>query len=103
MSIKPIDYQVVVPKTSEVSQVQSGEHQKSAVFQQQQVSSMQSKIDSSLKQVYSQEKLYDVKIRDKQERNGRDERKKNKERNNKKNKNGYGVQSETENIIDIKI
>ena len=103
MSIKPIDYQVVVPKTSELSQIQSGEYHKSAAFQQQQVSSMQSKIDNSLKQVYFQEKPYDVRIRDKQERNRRDERKKDKERNNKKNKSGYCVQSETESIIDIKI
>lgn len=99
MSIKPIDYQMIVPKTPEVSQIYSGEYQKNTVIQQQQASSMQNKVDGSLKQVYSQEKPYKAKIKEKQERNTGGERK----RKDKKNKNGYSVKREKESIIDIKI
>lgn len=36
MSIKPVDYQILIPKTSEVSKIQNDNQNKNATIQQQQ-------------------------------------------------------------------
>ena len=76
MSIKPVDFQVMLPKTGEVSKIHSDEHQKSDALQQQQASLNQNKTETNLRQVHSQEKTQDAKIREKQERERQERRKK---------------------------
>lgn len=106
MSLKPIDMQVIIPKTAEVSKIHSDENQRNLVLQQQQAISMQNKVENDIRQVYMQQKAYEAKIREKQEKsrgNGRE--------NSKGGKGGSGKKSSNEtrrpeirtSTIDIKI
>ncbi len=45
MSIKPVDYQILIPKTSEVSKIQNDNQNKNATIQQQQSVSTQHKAE----------------------------------------------------------
>lgn len=74
MSIKPIDFQVMIPRTSEVSKISSDETHKSLALQQQQASSTQHKAENSLKQVYSQSRPQGAKITEKQKDNRKDKK-----------------------------
>lgn len=103
MSIKPIDFQVMLPKTSEVSKIHSDEQHRGLLFQQQQAATVQSKAEANIRQVHSQEKPQQAGIREKQEKD-----KGGKKEEKKKSKGNYGVKKETltENktsYIDIKI
>ena len=69
MSIKPVDFQIIIPRTSEVSKLNSEELSRQLSVQQHQAQLVQQKSEISTKQVYSQEKAYEVAIREKQERN----------------------------------
>jgi hypothetical protein len=83
MTIKPMDFQVMIPKTSEVSKIHNDAHHKNNMVQQQQVSSIQQSADHQMKQVYSQQHAQEGRIREKQEKN-REQKK-----NEKKKKAGY--------------
>lgn len=99
MSIKPVDYQVMLPKTAEVSKLNSDEQHKNMVIQQQQASLTQLKAETSLRQVHSQDKAQEARIKEKQEKNqgGRkDERKKNKQGNRQ-------VKDSNTSTIDIRL
>lgn len=83
MSIKPIDYQVILPKTSEVSKIKNDEANKNQMIQQQQQSSGQEKIDNRLKQVVNRENVQNGRVTEKQEKDSRRQNEKKKKRQNK--------------------
>ncbi len=71
MSIKPLDFQVMIPKTSEVSKIHNDEINKNTANLKQQASSMQQEAENNLKQVNSREKAHEGKIRENQEKSGK--------------------------------
>lgn len=83
MSIKPIDFQVSVPKTTEFSRIQNEEQQKYALQKQQALVTTQHKVEDQLRQVYSQDKINEVRIRLDEKR--KDERQRNESKNKKNN------------------
>lgn len=83
MSIKPVDFQVMLPKTAEVSKISHDEQHKNQAVQQLQASMSQLKSDSNLRQVHFQDRTQEAGIREKQEKNqGSKKEKKNKQGNN---------------------
>src|SRR5690606_23124249 len=66
MSIKPVDFQILIPKTSEVSKIQNDDRHKNATVQQQQTIQTQHKAEDSVNIVYSQEKPQEAVIREKE-------------------------------------
>lgn len=66
MSIKPLDLQVMIPKTPELSKIHSEENNKVIVNQQNAVTSFQHQTEHQLKQVNSTDKAYEGKIKEKQ-------------------------------------
>lgn len=87
MSIKPIDFQVMLPKTSEASNLYNDRQHRHNALQQQQAITVQNKAENSLKQVNAQDKAHEGKIKEKQEKNG------NKKRDGKKGNTGSGKDS----------
>lgn len=69
MSIKPLDFQVMIPKTSEVSKIHNDEMNKNNTNLQQQATTVSHDAQKNLKQVNSREKAQEGKIRERQERN----------------------------------
>lgn len=107
MSIKPVDFQIMLPRTSEMSRIRNDEQQKNESLQQHQINTIQHKVDNSLKQVYSQDKSQEVGIREKQEREGRQKREgkqENKEKNRKQEDGKKLVKSDVKaSTIDIRL
>lgn len=93
MSIKPMDFQVMFPKTTELSKTYNDEANKSQAIHQQLEKTNREKVDNSLKQVVARENVQHGRVDEKQE-------KENTKQNDKKKK-----QKNTRNIptIDIKI
>ncbi|HHV97755.1 MAG TPA: hypothetical protein GXX37_15045 [Clostridiaceae bacterium] len=60
MSIRPIDYQVMMPKTSEVSKINNEILQKGQIIHQQENVFTQKQIDRNLRQVNEKQELYKV-------------------------------------------
>lgn len=67
MPIKPINYQVMLPKTEELSKLTSEEQQRMHLFQQQQASGTQKRASDNLKQVHSRDGAGESKVREKQD------------------------------------
>jgi hypothetical protein len=93
MSLKPMDFQVMFPKTSELSKTYNDAANKNQAINQQQASTNQERIDNSLKQVVARENVQHGRVTEKQEKD-------NTKQNDKKKK-----QKNTRNVptIDIKI
>lgn len=68
MSIKPLDMQVMMPKTAEVAKITSDNQHKQQMIAQQQSNSVQKKATDSLKQVKGQDKPHEALIREQQEK-----------------------------------
>lgn len=79
MSIKPIDFQVMYPKTSEVSKIQNEEANKNQAIHQQQASTNQNKIDDKLKQVVARENVKNGRVDEKKQQDTADQNKKKKQ------------------------
>lgn len=79
MSIKPIDFQVMYPKTSEVSKMQNEEANKNQAIHQQQASTNQNKIDDKLKQVVARENIKNGRVDEKKQKDTADQNKKKKQ------------------------
>lgn len=103
MSIKPVDFQVIIPKTAEISKIHNDEHNKNHAFQQQQVNTMQQKSESITKQVYSQEKAHESRIRERQEKHREGRKGESGKDSGKKRKNEKSNRDFRESTIDIKI
>jgi hypothetical protein len=104
MSIKPIDFQMLIPKTVEVSKISSDSANKETALQQQQSAMIQHRAENSLKQVYNRDKTQDVRITEKQKEDRRDKKKKDKDTQNKGNdeKSNMDKRMQT-STIDIKV
>lgn len=103
MSIKPVDFQVVIPKTSEMSKVNADKMNKNQAAQQQLVESSQQKIDMDQKKVYSKNSPHEAGIRKKYEKNqGRNSSEKEKNSKKKHPEDSCDNVCKT-SIIDIKI
>lgn len=102
MSIKPVDFQIMIPKAMEVSRVNSEDTHKNIALQQQQAAFMQHKVDNTLKQVYSKAGSQNVKISEKQKdgKRNRGEKKKHDAGNSTEE---YLIESIKTSTIDIKI
>lgn len=98
VSIKPIDFQMTVSKTSEVAKVRNDEEQKHHALQQQQALKTQSNAEHNMKHVSSREKAQEGKIRERQDKNKKGSDKEDKEKKDKEK--GSGKKSST---IDIRI
>jgi hypothetical protein len=103
MSIKPIDFQVMLPKTSEVSKIHNDEQHRNLSLQQQQAATVQNKAETNIRQVHTQEKTQEARIREKQEKD-----KGGKKEEKKKNKGNYGIKKELNDenktsFIDIRL
>jgi hypothetical protein len=79
MSIKPIDFQVMYPKTSEVSKIQNEEANKNQANIQQQASTNQNRIDDKLKQVVARENIQNGRVDEKQQKDTADQNQKKKQ------------------------
>jgi hypothetical protein len=55
MAIKPVDFQVMIPKMSEVSKINNDAQQKGLILQQQDNIKIREEINNNLKQVYNKE------------------------------------------------
>ncbi|MDQ2085865.1 hypothetical protein RBH29_05365 [Herbivorax sp. ANBcel31] len=76
MSIKPVEYQILIPKSSEVSKIQNDNQHKGTVMQQQQSALNQQKSEDSVNLVHSQENPQKALIKDKE----KERKKKNKDK-----------------------
>jgi len=82
MSIKPMDFQVMFPKTSELSKTYSDEANKNQAITQQQTENNRERIDNSLKQVVARENVQHGRVNEKQEKdNSKQNDKKKKQKN----------------------
>lgn len=106
MSIKPVDFQVVIPKTQELSKISADNVNKNHAAQIQQAEITKHKVDNNPKHVYSKDSAQESRIQQKQEKeqysgDSKKEKKK-KSNNNERAKDPHDVASNT-NVIDIKI
>ena len=63
MSIKPVDFQVMLPKTSEVSKLHNDEQQRNQGLHLQQAEKNQHRVENNLRQVHSQENAQEARIK----------------------------------------
>lgn len=104
MSIKPIDFQVAIPRTMEASKISSNDANKNLAMQQQSADSVQHKAEDSLKQVYSRSKSEEAKINDKQKDNKKNGKKDGKKGKSSEEDKKIDLNKEMQtSIIDIKI
>ncbi len=82
MPIKPVDFQVMMPRTLEAAKVSNDLAQKNHLFQQQQAAATQNKAEDSLRQVYSRTQAEHARINEKQRENSQEGRKKKKKGQN---------------------
>jgi len=85
MSIKPMDFQVMFPKTTEVSKTYNDEANKNQAMQQQLASTNREKIDNSMKQVVARENVEHGRVSEKQEKDDSRQNEKKKKQKNTRN------------------
>lgn|GEM_PF-400512 len=112
MSVKPIDFQVMIPKTSDVAKIQQEMNEKSYIVQHQVAVKNQNDIQQSLKKVNSTEQSYKLSITQQQEKSkqhGSDKKKKQGEPKTSENEEGNVTKNNIEmkenkgSIIDISV
>ncbi|MBZ4645890.1 MAG: hypothetical protein PWR27_19 [Petroclostridium sp.] len=86
MAVKPIDFQVMIPKTTEISKVQNEYNQKDYTNQYHASLSLQQQADHETKKVNSSDKAFGGKIRQKQKEEGNNQLKQKRNRTGKENK-----------------
>lgn len=84
MSIKPVDLQLLLPRTGEMSKYYNDEQGKLASIQKHQAAAENQRTNDGLKQVHSQDKAHEGVIRDKQEKNSRQDGQSKKKQQNSK-------------------
>ena len=85
MSIRPMDFQVMYPKTSELSKTYSDEANKNQAINQQQAETNRDRIDNSMKQVVARENVQNGRISEKQEKDNSQQKNKKKKHKNMRN------------------
>lgn len=109
MPIKPVDFQVAIPRTTEASRISSNDASKNLNVQQQSAENLRDKAEISLKQVYSRQKPEEARIKEKQrDSRGGGQQEGGKEKQEHEHKDSEGnVKSSRSNMpastIDIKI
>lgn len=103
MSIKPIDFQVAIPKTGEIGKIKNDEQQKNQSMQQQQVTVNQRKAEHDVNSVHARDNLQESKIRDKQDRQNNSEPRKKKKEEKDGNKDSKQKKDPGESVIDIRL
>lgn len=106
MAIKPVDFQVMIPRTMEASKINNDESQRNQSLQHQLAAAGQQKAQDSLKQVVSKHQAENVRITEKQNdrRQNREKKKKQGQNPSEDNKRKERLNKETgSSIIDIKI
>ncbi len=103
MSIKPIDFQVMLPKTPEVAKISNDAQHRMDALQQQQASTVQQNAENSTKVVHFQDKVHEAAIKEKQQKD-----KEEKGQRKKKGKYNYNSSKKAElqektSTIDVKI
>lgn len=88
MSIRPIDFQVMIPKTVDVSRIQANEQQQSLAALQSKTQSIEKQSEENLKQVNSGKEPYKVEIREDKERNGREQKQEHRQNQPEEKENG---------------
>lgn len=78
MPIKPIDFQIMVPRAMDAAKITNDEAHRNQALLQQQANATQHKADDTLKTVYSRSQTQDVRITEKQ-RDDRQNKKKKKD------------------------
>ncbi len=76
MPIKPIDFQIMVPRTMDAAKITNDEAHKNQALLQQQATATQHKADNTLKTVYSRSQAQNVRITEKQRDAGQNKKKK---------------------------
>ena len=101
MSIKPIDFQIQIPKTNEISKIQSENQNKNDAVQQQQASLSQQKAKDSVNLVHTRENTQKSKINDKQNNGSNEKKEKGKKKRNYNN--NSSLEEEQTSTIDIRL
>lgn len=107
MSIKPVDFQISVPRTLEVSKAKEDENHKGQTQQQNQVGALQTQAETSIRQVQKRSQAEAAGLRGKQERD-REKSKKQQAGNSHTQKKDDNAKNETvetgkTSFIDVKI
>lgn len=102
MSIRPIDMQVIIPKTSEISQHNQGEAHKGEIQQQEFAQQMEKQINQNQQQVLSSNKP-EYAVNDEGHNKSQYQRNKSKKKKDKDKKDTKKNSSDSNNIIDIRI
>ncbi len=107
MSVKPVDFQVMIPRTIDAAKVRSDELQKYHTLAQQQAAALNDKAEDTLKQVYSRAETQEARINEKQKENSQQNGKSKKGDKNKDTSDGKGDSRQGKALrtstIDIKI
>lgn len=85
MSIKPMDFQVMFPKTTELSKTYNDEANKNQAIHQQQADTNRERIDNSLKQVVARENVQRGRVDEKKEKDNTKQNDKKKKQKNTRN------------------
>lgn len=100
MLIRPIDAQVMVNKSTEISKYQSNMQDKYNLVGYMQAENMQNIAETKTRKVLDKENVQKAMIREKQERNSKKEEKRNKYKNGKENPRRLG---EEHHQIDVRL
>ncbi|MGE5328617.1 MAG: hypothetical protein ACM3KR_03810 [Deltaproteobacteria bacterium] len=106
MSIKPVDFQISIPRAVEASKVRGDENNKELAQQHAQAGSIQHKADNTMKQVQKRNQAEEARIREKQEKEESKRQGKGQEEEEKDNKdknNGNYVTKQKTSTFDVKI
>jgi len=108
MPIKPVDFQVMIPRTLDAAKMQSDEMQKHVNIAQQQAAAFQNKAEDTVRQVYSRSRTEEARISEKQKEDNRQRNSKKREENKRGGSDSFnGRKKSTSEIrtstIDIKI
>lgn len=76
MPVKPIDFQIMVPRAMDAAKISNDEAHRNQALLQQQAAATQHKADDTLKTVYSRSQAQNVRIAEKQKEDGQDRKKK---------------------------
>ncbi len=82
MSIRPMDFQVMYPKTTELSKTYNDETNKNQAVMLQQAETNQDKISQNLKQVVARENVQNARVNEKQPKDNNKQKEKKKQKNN---------------------
>ena len=83
MSVRPLDFQVMYPKTTELSKTFNDETNKNQAVMLQQAETNQDKISQNLKQVVARENVQNARVNEKQPKDNNNQKEKKKQKNNR--------------------